>query len=552
MIKSLQIKNYAIIEALEINFSKGLTIITGETGAGKSILLGALGLIMGKRADIKSLYNLERKCVIEAIFDIAKYNLKAFFDEHDIDYEHELVIRREITPSGKSRSFINDTPANLKLLQQLSAALVDLHQQFDMLDIHNVSFQLRLIDALAENKNKLADYQNLFKTYQSNKRQLELLRNQDQEAGKEMDFISFQLDELVEAALEPGEQEQLEQEQNRLSNSEDIKRILSSAHHLLEEGEMAIIGQIEEISQSLAQIKTFDTKIAALDSRMDSILAELQDLVRDFESIAEDTEYDEERILEVKERLDLIYRLQSKHNAGSVEALLEIQQELQGRKDQFGNLSGTIADLEAAIQKQEEQLIQMADELRERRKAVVPGFERKVHDLLEQLSMKHARLEVQIAPMESPGPMGMDEVAFLFAANKGGRMQHIKDVASGGEISRLTLVTKSLVASAIPLPTLIFDEIDTGISGDVALKMGNIMRQLSDQHQVVSITHSPQVASKADAHYFVYKKEKEDRTTTNVRILTKEERIQAIATMLSQSPPSDSAIENAKELLSMV
>ena len=552
MIKSLQIKNYAIIEALEIKFSKGLTIITGETGAGKSILLGALGLIMGRRADIKSLYNLQQKCVVEAIFDIKKYDLKAFFREHDIDYEEELVVRREISPSGKSRSFINDTPANLKLLQKLSGALIDLHQQFDMLDIHNVSFQLRLIDALADNRVLLSEYQALYQSYQSNKKQLQFLLNQDEAAEKELDFITFQLEEFDNAGLEAGESELLEQELNRLTNSEDIKRNLTAAHMQLGESEHSIISQLEEIAQSITQVKDFDIRIQPLDSRMEGLLAELQDLVIEFERIAEDTEYDGERIQEVKERLDLIYRLQNKHNVTTVEELIAIQTSLQERKDQFTNLSAGMEDLEQKIAAQEQELIQRASTLTERRKKVVPGFEENIHELLVELSMKQARLEVQIEPTDLPGPTGMDEVAFLFAANKGGRMQHIKDVASGGEISRLTLVTKSLVASAIPLPTLIFDEIDTGISGDVALKMGNILRRLSDQHQVVSITHSPQVASKADAHYFVYKVDKEERTTTSVRQLTKEERIRAIATMLSQNPPSESAIENAKELLSMV
>lgn len=552
MIKSIQIKNYAIIEELEINFSKGLTIITGETGAGKSILLGALGLIMGKRADIKSLYNLEKKCIVEALFDISKYDIKSFFEEYDLDYESELVIRREISPSGKSRAFINDTPANLKLIQQLSAALIDLHQQFDMLDIHNVSFQLRLIDALAENKETLASYQLLFDQYQSDKRQLQHLLNQDADASKELDFLNFQLEEFNTAALEPGEQSVLETELNRLSNSEDIKRRLSAAHNQLSESEQAIISQLEGIAQSIAQIKDFDPRIKPLDSRMESILAELQDLVIEFENIAEGTEYDGARIQEVQERLDLIYRLQSKHNVTSLEDLLAIQANLEAKLNTFGNLSTSIEALEKKINKQEQKLIALAKKLSNKRKSVVKGFEKKVQEMLTQLSMQQARLEVRITPLEAPGPTGMDEVAFYFSANKGGRFQPIKDVASGGEISRLTLVTKSLVASSIPLPTLIFDEIDTGISGDVALKMGNILRQLSDQHQVVSITHSPQVASKADAHYFVFKKEKKSRTITKVRLLSEEERIRAIATMLSQNPPSDSAIENAKELLSLV
>jgi DNA repair protein RecN (Recombination protein N) len=552
MIKSLQIKNYAIIEALEIDFSKGLTIITGETGAGKSILLGALGLIMGKRADIKSLYNLEKKCVVEGLFDIRKYKLKSFFKENDIDYDEELVIRREITPSGKSRAFINDTPVTLKELQKLSAALIDLHQQFDMLDIHNVSFQLRLIDALAENKKKLGTYQETYAAYQADQRKLNELRSKSDTAIKEREFILFQLEEFNKVELVAGEQEELEAELSRLTNAEDIKRTLSEAYNLVGENEQSVISQLEEVAQAINQVKEFDGRIQSLDSRMESLLAELQDLVIEFEKIAEDTEYDGERIQEVQERLDSIYRLQNKHQVSTVDDLLEIQKELEAKLEEFEDVSASIVRLEKSMVAYESQLRKEAAKLSERRKSVVPGFEKKVHKMLTQLSMEHARLEVRIEALDTPGPMGMDEVMFMFAANKGSRMQHIKDVASGGEISRLTLVTKSLVASAIPLPTLIFDEIDTGISGDVALKMGNIMRELSDHHQVVSITHSPQVASKADSHYFVYKGEKKDRTITKVRLLDKEERVRAIATMLSQSPPSDSAIENAKELLSLV
>ena len=552
MIKSLQIKNYAIIEALEIDFSKGLTIITGETGAGKSILLGALGLIMGKRADIKSLYNLEKKCVVEGLFDIKKYKLKSFFKENDIDYDEELVVRREITPSGKSRAFINDTPVTLKELQKLSAALIDLHQQFDTLDIHNVSFQLRLIDALADNKKKLDSYQEVYSEYQRNRRKLQELKEKSSSAGKELEFIKFQLEEFNKVELVPGELENLEAELSRLTNAEDIKKTLSEAFNLIGESEQSVISQIEEVGQAISQIRDFDPRLKSIDTRMESLLAELQDLVIEFEKVAEDTEYDGERIGEVQERLDLIYRLQNKHNVTSVEELIEIQTELEEKLGDFEDISGSIAELEQKISAQDEQLREKAAKLSSKRKAVVPAFEKKVHKMLTELSMEHARLEVRVEPLDTPGPTGMDEVMFMFAANKGSRMQHIKDVASGGEISRLTLVTKSLVASAIPLPTLIFDEIDTGISGDVALKMGNILRRLSDNHQVVSITHSPQVASKADAHYFVFKGEKEDRTITKLRLLNQDERVRAIATMLSQSPPSDSAIENAKELLSLV
>lgn len=550
MIKRLQIRNYAIIEELEINFSDGLTIITGETGAGKSILLGALGLIMGNRADTKSLYNTEEKCVIEAYFDVSRYDLKAFFEENDLDYDEELVIRRDLLPSGKSRAFVNDLPVNLTVLQQLSSSLIDLHQQFDTLDIHEVSFQLRMIDALAGNKNLLHDYQELYRNYTADKRRLETLLHRNEAAAKEMDFLNFQMEEFDAAALIEGEQEEQEEELERLTNAEDIKRILAGSFQHLSESEQAIIGQLEEMSVSVSTVKQFDSRINKLYERFIGVVEELRDMAQEFEEIAEDTDYDPERIQQIQERLDLIYRLQKKHGVTSVQELLAIQSSIQLQLEAFSDLSGEIIELEQRIQQYEAELLQKANTLSERRRAVVPDFEARVQEMLAQLSMEHARLKVEFLPTQDLTPTGTDEVNYLFAANKGSRLQLIKDVASGGELSRLTLVTKSLVASAIPLPTLIFDEIDTGIGGPVALKMGDILRRLSNEHQVVSITHSPQIASKADVHYFVYKEVRGDRTVTNVKSLSEDERIHNIATMLSSNPPSDSAIENAKELLS--
>lgn len=549
MIKSLHIRNYAIIEALEIGFSKGLTIITGETGAGKSILLGALGLVMGKRADIKSLYNLEEKCVIEGCFDIGMYNLQAFFEEHDLDYDDQLVIRREITPAGKSRAFVNDTPVTLDVLQSLSSTLIDLHQQFDNLDIHQVSFQLRLLDALADNKKLLARYQAGYTQYQAARRRLAELNRRNDSAAREVDFLSFQLEEFTAASLRAGEQEELEEELNRLTNAEDIKRSLASAFQQLSENELSVMVQIGQVNQSLGQVRRYDARIEQLYERLGSIMEEFKDLAQSCERIAEATEYEPERIVEAQQRLDLIYRLQKKHQVSTVAELLDIQANCQRQLDAVSDLSSEIAALEKEVQQQEKELYAQAEELSNRRHAVVGGFENKVENMLAQISMEHARMKAEFKRLDELGPNGIDEVNFLFAANKGSRMQLIKDVASGGELSRLTLVVKSLVASAIPLPTLIFDEIDAGISGDVALKMGNILHHLSSQHQVVTITHSPQVASKGDVHYFVYKRVQEERTYAEVRKLAGEERIAAIATMLSQSPPSLAAIENAKQLL---
>ena len=549
MIRSLYIQNYAIIDELSIHFSDGLTIITGETGAGKSILLGALGLIMGKRADTKALYDFEKKCIVEGYFDVRSYDLHEFFQAHELDYDAEVILRREILPSGKSRAFINDTPVTLNLLQDLSSTLVDLHQQFDSLDIHNVSFQLRMIDALAGNKELLHQYRGLYREYQADRHRLQELIQQERNATRETEFIQFQLQEFHEAGLKPGEQEEMEEELNRLTHAEEIKRTLGAVFNYLSEDEQSVVGQLQQLLISVGGVQKYSQSIEGLYQRFQGLLYELQDLSDEFERQAEETEYDPERIQEIQQRLDVLYRLENKHQVRTVEELIGIQQELEAQLQTFEDISGAIRRLEQKTAAAESHLRKLAGQLSERRKAVIPGFETEVQDMLGQLAMENARLQVDLHILDHPGPAGTDEVNFLFAANKGGRMLSIKDVASGGELSRLTLVTKSLVASAIPLPTLIFDEIDTGISGDVALKMGRILRTLSNQHQVVVITHSPQVASRADVHYFAYKQVREDRTVTGVKLLSDDERVTAIATMLSQSPPSESAIRNARELL---
>lgn len=549
MIERLYIKNYAIIDELEIIFSKQLTIITGETGAGKSILLGALGLIMGKRADSKVLYQTENKCVVEAHFQVGSYNLKSFFEANDIDYDAEVIIRRELTPSGKSRAFINDTPVNLQQLKRLSENLIDLHQQFDTLDIHNVSFQMRMIDALAGNREALSLYQDQFKTYQKSKKLLESLVNQNNLAMNEMDFLHFQLDEFTKVGLQANEQVKLEEDQQTLSSAEEIKQRLAEAYHVLSEDEMAIVSKLRTLSNAIGNYAAINSNIREIHTRFEGIIVDLQDMADEMNQLDESIEYDPERLMEISSRLDLIFKLQSKHHVQSIEELLVIQGQIEEKINAFSDLSDQIEALEISVNNQEKKLLKLAKKLSEKRKKVIPGFEKKVHDLLEQLSMQHAQLKVDVEDLNELNSTGKDRIRFLFAANKGGRLEAIKDVASGGEISRLTLCTKSLVASAIPLPTLIFDEIDSGVSGDVALKMGQILHGLAKQHQVVSITHTPQIAAKADQHYFVYKKAGKDRTTTHIKDLNKEERIVEIATMLSGNPPSQSAVDNAQELL---
>jgi len=549
MIKRLSVRNYAIIEELEINFPAGLTIITGETGAGKSILLGALGLIMGERADSKSLYNDQEKCVIEGVFDVSPYDLKDFFEENDIDFEAECTVRRELTPAGKSRAFVNDTPVTLDVLRQLTGALVDLHLQFDTLDIHHVSFQLRMVDALAGNKTLLGEYQAAYRIFTQNKKRLAQMREQNARSAQDLEFLNFQIAEFIKADLVDGEQEQLEAERDSLTHAEEIKRNLAAAFHHISDGEMPLTGQLNDVVRSISEVKKFHPAIPDLHRRLESLALELDDLAAEFERVADGTEADPERLLEVQERLDVVYRLQSKHRVASVKELIDIQEDMQRKLNEIGDLSGEIEKLENEIAKQEKALRGLASQLSERRKNAAPSFSAKVLELLAQLSMPHTRFHVDFKEANNLLPTGLDDVNFLFAANPGSKMQLIKDVASGGELSRLTLVTKSLVASAIPLPTLIFDEIDAGVSGDVALRMGNILRQLSNHHQVVVITHSPQVASKADDHYFVYKKVEGNTTATRVKLLTTDERVRSLAVMLSQNPPSEAALANARELM---
>ena len=551
MIKKLLIQNYALIEALELEFPSGLTIITGETGAGKSILLGALGLIMGNRADSRSLFDENKKCVVEAYFSIEKYGLASFFENNEIDYEDDLIIRRELTPAGKSRSFINDTPVNLKMLQDLSAELIDLHQQFDTSDIHDQNFQLKMVDALADNAHLLTKYRKEFREYAALKKQRDEIISMSQASQREIEFLNFQWDELDKANLQLGEEDSLEEELTRLTHAEDIKRILGATFSQLEESETSILTQLSDIAQSLSQVRRFDDVVGRLYERLVTSQIELRELSRDIENRYDVIEYDPDRLKTVQERLDMLNRLLNKHQVANIGELIEFRAKLASRLESFANRNMDIAAIETRISHLQNQLEQVAGVLNERRVAVIPSFEDKIHQRLSLLALENARLEVHCQSVEDLGPNGKDSVFFLFAANRGSRMLPIKDVASGGELSRLALVIKSLVASAIPLPTLIFDEIDAGISGDVALKMGNILRTLSNEHQVITITHSPQVAAKADTHYFVYKEEMPERTLTCVKTLDKEGRIFSIASMLSQNPPSAFAIENAKELLGL-
>lgn len=549
MIISLEIQNYAIIEELHVRLDKGLNIITGETGAGKSILLGALGLIMGKRADKKVLYHQDRKCIVEARFDLSNYTLQTFFETNDLDYEEELIIRREIAPNGKSRAFVNDTPVTLAILQDLTKSLVDMHQQFDTLDIHSPKWQMEVLDSLAGNDQLLNEYQEEYKTYSSAQKQLKELEEAAANAIKELDYITFQFNELDEASLEHDEQESKEQLLNRLSGTEDIQRVTSSAHFVIDESEQSIINQLQSISNELDNIKDLDPKLNGSYDRILSSIEELRDLAAVLQDVNDGVEHDPNLAQETQERLDLIYRLQKKHQVSSIEELLEIQSNLYSKISSQQKMDGKISEISSHIEKLEKSLKAKAKKLSTNRKKIAKSFAKNVEASLTTLSMEHAKIEARIEDAERLTSTGLDVVEYYFSANKGGKLGTLKNVASGGEISRLTLVIKSLVASSMALPTLIFDEIDTGVSGEVANRMAEIIGKLSREHQVMSITHSPQIAAKANHHYFVYKQETDTRTITNIKLLSEEDRIIEIAKMLSGNPPSNAAIENAKGLI---
>ncbi len=549
MLKTLKIKNYALIKKVELDFSKQMTVITGETGAGKSIMLGALSLVMGKRADLNSLHDKEKKCIVEAEFKLQDTRLKPFFDEHDLDFEQHTVIRRELLPSGKSRAFVNDTPVNLKILAQLAGFLIDLHQQFDTLDIHQVDFHIQVIDALADNGKLMEQYQATYQTYIQLQRTKQALIQEQETSLKEKDFISFQLNELLNAEIIEVEQEELEQELKLLEHAGTIKQTLGDLYNQISEGEHALLDQMDTIRSRFQQVESLTSDLQKLGERIDSLYFEMQEIGSELEQMADRTDIDGHRMQEVQDRLDVLFKLQNKHFVSGSAALLSIQADLQTKIDGFVSVDEELERVSSELQVINDSLVEQAHQLRVKRHAVIPFFQGQVVDQLALLNMPYASFEVKMGALTQPGPSGLDSVEFKFNANKGGLLQSIKDVASGGELSRLTLVIKSLVASAIPLPTMIFDEIDTGISGDVALKMGRMLEQLAEEHQIVTITHSPQIGSKGKLHYFVYKEVGDNQTYSNIRKLNVDERVGVLAVMLSQDPPSKSAIANAKELL---
>lgn len=549
MITSLSIKNYALIEKLAIDFSKGFSIITGETGAGKSIILGAMGLVLGKRADLTSLKNKHEKCVIEASFDISKYNLQSFFEENDLDYEDETIIRREILPSGKSRAFINDSPVNLQELQDLSLFLIDIHSQQQTQELSDEWVQFKIIDAIADNQSEINRYQILLKSYKEDKSLLDLLFKKQSEFLKEQEYNTFLLNELVAAQLKSGEQEQLEADFEKLNNVETIKEALDKSLALANEEQIGALATIKEIKNSLQKIASFAPEYTSLLERIISVAIELDDISDELTNCSEKLINDPVQLDFISEKLQLIFNLQKKHQVTSIDELLVIQNTLETTLFELGNLESDITTLTKSIQDKANQLDALAQTIHEKRTSAVPVLSNKLIAFLATLGMPNVRFNIEIKPVDNYYQNGKDEIQFLFSANKGTDFGLLKKVASGGEMSRIMLAVKAILAQYSKLPTLIFDEIDTGVSGEIAIRMGEIMKEMSLTMQVFAITHLPQIAAKGNAHFKVFKSTVGDHTQSELQLLNKEERIIEIAQMLSGAEVSESALNHAKTLL---
>lgn len=549
MLQKLYVKNYALIDELELMLTDHLNIITGETGAGKSIILGALSLILGQRVNTAAISNNQEKCVIEGVFLVAPYNLKPFFEEHGLDYEDETVLRREVTPSGKSRAFVNDTPVTLDVLQTLSEQLVSLHAQHQTLHLHDTGYHLHIIDTLANHTPLLTQYAELFKSYRKNQNRLHELETNYAAVQKELDYTLFQLNELEEARLtDPREQEALEQELSRLNHAETIKQALLQGIYALDEQEASVLQQLRTVKNTLTDVSRYTQALEPLLERLDSLSIELQDISNELSLLESEVMMDPERAQEINDRLNIIYRLQKKHRLNTIAELLQLQQNLQAQVQSAENSDEEIKALKTAIAKQHAELLQLSGQMSANRKKQLPVFEQQINNLLAEVGMPGAM--VKMAHTQTAlTTNGIDNVEVMFAANKGLPPAEIRKVASGGELSRLMLCIQSLMADNTALPTLIFDEIDTGISGEVALKVGKVMKKLARGHQVICITHLPQIASKGNTHFFVYKQLNGNRTLTGIRRLQPQERVIEIAKMLSGDQPGQMAMANAKELL---
>ncbi|MFC4231258.1 DNA repair protein RecN [Parasediminibacterium paludis] len=549
MLKKLHIQNYAIIDEIDIQFSNKLNIITGETGAGKSILMGALSLILGERADTSALKVNDKKCVIEGFFSIDdKPAIKQFLKDNELDIEEELVVRREIAVSGKSRAFVNDTPTTVQQLKELASLLVDLHRQFDTLELGDEDFQREVIDALANNLDLVQTYQTQYRQWLQATKTLQELQAQKAAFNKELDYHQFLYDELEEVSLQENELEDLDAELNLLSNSEGIKTALTKTYFDLKESEQPIVISLKQLINQLNNYASYHHDLPDVIKRLQSTHIELQDIAEEVERINDAIHFDEKRIEFINERLAVGYKLLKKHGVKSTAEILTIQAELRNKLQAVLNIDDAILQKEKAVAQLLQQAIKTAETLAAKRLQQVAPLEKNVNHLLHQVGMPNARLKVQIKD-SALNLYGKNEIELLFDANKSNRFEPIRKVASGGELSRLMLCIKSLVAKSMDLPTMIFDEIDSGISGEAAKQVGAIMKDLATNRQIICITHQPQIAGKANAHYFVYKEIKGEAVKTNIRLLSNDERITAIAQMLSGEKPTAAALENAREMV---
>ena len=549
MLKSLSIKNYALIDSLIIDFSGDLNILTGETGAGKSILLGALGLIIGQRADSSVLRDKTEKCSAEGIFDIRKYGMQNFFSDNELDYDDVTILRREITPQGKSRAFINDTPVNVKVLYDLGIRLIDIHSQHQNLDLNEKNYQLRVVDLVAGNGELLKTYTTEYKTWLSLQESLNKSLLLAEQSKKDLDYYEFQFQQLYESKLVQNEQSELELLLEKLTHAEEIRSVFGQAFQVLSEDERSVLSVLKENLTNIGKLRAVLPEAEQIFNRMESAYLELKDLASESSVIEDRTENNPEKIELVNQRLGLIYSLQQKHRVSTVAELLQIQAEFEAKILLVSSYDQDIEKYRKEIVAQKEILTELAGKISLKRKAVAPQIENKVVDILRNVGIPNAALQLKFSSLSEFSPSGLDEVSYLFSANKNQELQEIGKIASGGEMSRLMLAIKTLITDARSLPTIVFDEIDTGVSGEVAVKMGQILEQMSKTVQVLNITHLPQIAAKGNNHYKVYKFDLDDQTFTSIKKLSEQERVEEIAQMLSGENYSATSLETAKELL---
>ena len=551
MLQSIHIQNYALIEKLDIDFQSGFSVITGETGAGKSIILGAIGLLLGQRADLKAIKSGANKCIVEARFGVSPYHLEEFFTENDLEYDaEECILRRELYASGKSRAFINDSPASLVQMKELGEKLIDVHSQHQNLLLNREDFQMNVLDILAKDEEELEAYRNLYSAYRKVSVELEKFMNQAEKSRQDEDYIRFQVEQLEEANLQSGEQEELEEEAETLSHAEDIKGGLYKVDQLIASDETNLLSVVKECMQTLQSVSKVYTPAQEWINRLDSCYIELKDLSHEIASAGERIEFNPTRLDEVNERLNLIYSLQQKHHVSSLEELLEVASDYRKKLDAITSFDDRIEELTQQKQVLYTQVLEQAKILSKLRTNAGKGIEKQMQTYLVPLGMPNVRFVVELTRRDEPNAKGMDNVTFLFSANKNGALQQVASIASGGEIARVMLSLKAMIAGAVKLPTIIFDEIDTGVSGSIAEKMALIMQEMGKaDRQVISITHLPQIAARGSVHYKVYKEDTETGTNSYIRQLNQEERINEIANMLSGATLTEAALNNAKALL---